>query len=178
MMKRFLFQKNISTFYKNYSKLTPKEAVEHFKLAEDLYEQKNYLNASKYYSKAAENGHKVFYFLFKIKESARSMGNLHALGLIGKPSLTDAEVWYSRAVELGDGISMGNLGSIYEKQGKIDKATEILKETIQKFDYPEASIQLGIIYFNKREFSKAKELFEKYETHPYAMVCKKKLNLS
>jgi tetratricopeptide (TPR) repeat protein len=98
------------------------------------------------------------------------MGNLNALGLIGEVSLETAEEWYTKAMKLGDGISMGNLGSIYEKQGKIDKATKILKETIEKFGFPEASIQLGIIYFNQQEFSKAKEIFDKHDTHPYAMV--------
>jgi hypothetical protein len=64
-MKRILFQKNISKFYNHYSKLTAKESEEYFKLAEELYSQKNFVNASKFYSKAAESGHKVFNLFIK-----------------------------------------------------------------------------------------------------------------
>eukprot|EP01080_Neovahlkampfia_damariscottae_P007537 gene7537-11861_t len=149
------FRKNVLNF-QNYSKLTSNEAVEHFKLGEELFQQGNFVKAEKYLLKAADSGH---------AKSTRLMGNFYALGLTGESSLKKAENWFKKAVKLGDDVSLSNLGSIYQKQGKLEKAKITLEEAIQKFNLPEANIQLGAIYYKSQNYKGALEIFEKFNDH-------------
>ena len=67
---------------------------------------------------------------------------------------------FLRAIENGNTNAMYNLGNLYEKQEKYEKAEQMYLKAIQNGDV-EAIFNLGVLYGTQKKYDKAKEYIKK-----------------
>jgi len=163
-------------------------------LTEDL--SGNYISAAEYYQKVLEINPELIdvshrYCRMLLKTGQKSLadafirqrlshGNesFEKYYLAGKISLlmkkkSDGENYLKKALEFQNapGYLYIELADYYEKEDKVEKAVEILKECmVKKSDYPEAWIELSALYVNRMDMAMALETmqagYQKFNEHP------------
>ena len=129
------------------------------------FSKQNYTEAFKYCKKSAEQGH---------EEAQFNLGVMYDNGKGVKQDYFKAFEWYQKAADQGQSDAQYNLGVMYDRgQGvKQDyfKAVEWYQKAAEQ-GYAKAQFILGLIFFEVKNYSKAKEFFGLACDNKYQDAC-------
>jgi TPR repeat protein len=147
--------------YTTQNKLNHKEAQSLYERGQKCFQDRRFDKAQEYFNQAVELG------------SVQAINNLAVMYTEGfgvPKDLQLAKKLHLKGCEYGDPNSLYNLGRVLQLEGKIEEAIEILTPAVTMGGQPYGSsiTSLGWIYFQfKRDYEKAKELYEKAISYGY-----------
>ncbi len=123
-------------------------------LAYQFEQQKNYDEAIKWYTRAAEQGYSV---------SETNLAQMYEKGIGVKQDFTEAKKWYRKSMERGNGEALYRVASLSEKTADYPEALKLYRRGVQHDDY-RAMIDLGDMFEQgrgvKKDAAQAVQLYE------------------
>jgi hypothetical protein len=148
--------------------LEKETSVELFSLGKKYYEEKNYIEATKYYRKSAEQGN---------SNAQCNLGFCYELGKGVSQDYTEAVKWYRKAAEQGNASAQFNLGRCYHSGHGVGKdyleAVKWYRYAAEQ-SYVIAQYQLGQCYYYgigvDYDRSEAVKWYRKAAKHGYSLA--------